>query len=163
MKSTDHINYISIYDKIEVEDALFSRIEAIKKTLTIVTELNKWNFAYAEGKWTIKEVVQHCIDCERIFSFRAQHIAREDNQNLNFFDQNEYAIKSNANAREVKDLIEEWDHLMKSTHYQFLSYSDGTLTRIGKIGDYEYSVEQLGFVIAGHAIHHMNIINERYI
>lgn len=163
MKSTNHVNYISIYDHIEVEDALFSRIEAIKKTLTIVTELDKWDYAYADGKWTIREVVQHCIDCERIFSYRAQHVAREDSQNLNFFNQDEYVIKSNASSREIKELIGEWEHLMKSTHYQFLSYDAETLAKIGKIGEYEYSVEDFGFIVAGHAIHHMNIINERYL
>ena len=99
MNTINHDNYTSIYDGIEVVDALQTRIADIKKTLIIVTELDKWDYAYADGKWTIKEMIQHCIDCERIFSYRAQHIAREDSQTLNFFDENAYVLTSNANER----------------------------------------------------------------
>lgn len=163
MSTINHDNYISIYDGIEVEDALQTRISDIKKTLTIVTELDKWDYRYADEKWTVKEVVQHCIDCERIFSYRAQHIAREDQQSLNFFDENEYAKTSNANARKPQDLIKEWTNLMKATYYQFLAFDDDVLSKTGKIGDKEFSVEKIGFVTAGHSIHHLNIINERYL
>ncbi|MBO6212812.1 DinB family protein [Algoriella sp.] len=163
MSTINHDNYISIYDGIEVEDALQTRISDIKKTLTIVTELDKWDYRYADKKWTIKEVVQHCIDCERIFSYRAQHIAREDQQSLNFFNENEYAKTSNANARKPQDLIKEWTNLMKATYYQFLTFDDDVLSKTGKIGDREFSVEKIGFVTAGHSIHHLNIINERYL
>ena len=163
MSAISHDNYISIYDGIEVEDALFNRISDIKKTLTIVTELDKWNYRYADEKWTIKEVIQHCIDCERIFSYRAQHIAREDKQSLNFFDENEYAKTSNANNRKPKELIKEWTNLMKATYYQFLAFDDEVLNRVGNIGDKEFSVEKIGYVMAGHSIHHINIINQRYL
>ncbi|UWX67278.1 DinB family protein [Empedobacter stercoris] len=163
MNTINHDNYINIYDGIEVVDALQTRIADIKKTLTIVTELNKWDYAYAEEKWTIKEMIQHCIDCERIFSYRAQHIAREDAQTLNFFDENAYVLTSNAKSRKPEELIKEWTNLMKATYFQFKSFDDETLNRIGKVGDREFSVEKIGFVMAGHSIHHMNVINERYL
>ncbi|MFV0212382.1 DinB family protein [Empedobacter falsenii] len=163
MTIINHDNYINIYDGIEVVDALQTRIADIKKTLTIVSELDKWDFAYADGKWTIKEVIQHCIDCERIFSFRAQHIAREDSQTLHFFDENAYVSVSNADKRKPEELIKEWTNLMKATYFQFESFDDFTLNKIGKVGDREFSVEKIGYVMAGHAIHHMNVINERYL
>lgn len=163
MTTINHDNYINIYDGIEVVDALQTRIADIKKTLTIVSELDKWDYAYAAEKWTIKEVIQHCIDCERIFSFRAQHIAREDLQTLNFFDENKYALTSKAKNRKPEELIKEWTNLMKATYFQFESFDDETLNKIGTIGDREFSVEKIGFLMAGHAIHHMNVINERYL
>lgn len=163
MNTINHENYTSIYDGIEVVDALQTRIADIKKTLTIVTELDKWDFSYADGKWTIKEMIQHCIDCERIFSYRAQHIAREDSQTLNFFDENAYVLASNAKSRKPEELIKEWTNLMKATYFQFESFDDETLNKIGKVGDREFSVEKIGFVMAGHSIHHMNVINERYL
>ena len=163
MNTINHDNYTSIYDGIEVVDALQTRIADIKKTLIIVTELDKWDYAYAEGKWTIKEMIQHCIDCERIFSYRAQHIAREDSQTLNFFDENAYVLNSNANERKPEELIKEWINLMKATYFQFESFNDETLNKIGKVGDREFSVEKIGYVMAGHSIHHMNVINERYL
>ncbi|WP_334127278.1 DinB family protein, partial [Empedobacter brevis] len=121
------------------------------------------DYAYAEEKWTIKEMIQHCIDCERIFSYRAQHIAREDQQILNFFDENAYVITSNAKDRKPEELIKEWTNLMKATYFQFESFSNETLHKIGKVGDREFSVEKIGYVMAGHSIHHMNVINERYL
>ncbi|MGV0847815.1 DinB family protein [Empedobacter falsenii] len=163
MNTINHDNYTSIYDGIEVVDALQTRIADIKKTLIIVTELDKWDYAYAEGKWTIKEMIQHCIDCERIFSYRAQHIAREDSQTLSFFDENAYVLTSNANERKPEELIKEWINLMKATYFQFESFNDETLNKIGKVGDREFSVEKIGYVMAGHSIHHMNVINERYL
>ena len=163
MNTINHDNYTSIYDGIEVVDALQTRIADIKKTLIIVTELDKWDYAYAEGKWTIKEMIQHCIDCERIFSYRAQHIAREDSQTLSFFDENAYVLTSNANERKPEELIKEWINLMKATYFQFESFNDETLNKIGKVGDREFSVEKIGYVMAGHSIHHMTVINERYL
>jgi aminopeptidase C len=163
MANRNHEMYTAIYDGIEVVDALQTRITDIKTTLKIVTELNKWDYRYAEGKWSIKELVQHCIDCERIFSYRALHIARKDPQSLNFFDENEYVKYSNASDRSPEDLIKEWISLMTTSYLQFAAYNDNVLNTTGKIGDTDYSVEHIGYVLAGHSIHHMNIINERYL
>jgi len=163
MTNSNHSNYISMYNGIEVIDALETRISAIKKTLTIVSELDKWEHRYAEGKWTIKEIVQHCIDCERIFSFRALHIAREDQQILSFFDENLYVETSQANDRQPEELIQELISLMKVTYYQFTAFHDNVLYKKGHIEQHEISVEEIGYIIAGHSIHHMNIINERYL
>lgn len=82
---------------------------------------------------------------------------------MNFFDENAYVLTSNANERKPEELIKEWTNLMKSTYFQFESFNDETLNKIAKVGDQEFSVEKIGYVMAGHSIHHMNVINERYL
>ncbi len=66
-------------------------------------------------------------------------------------------------SRKPEELIKEWTNLMKATYFQFESFNDETLNKIGKVGNREYSVEKIGYVMAGHSIHHMNVINERYL
>lgn len=160
---TNHTLYKEYYDKVDVKDALFSRITEIKQTLSIVTKLDKWEHRYQENKWTVKDIVQHCIDCERIFSFRALHIARQDSQQLFSFDENDYADKARANDRKVEDLFKEWMHLMNATYYQFEKLSNEELNRNGLVESTPYTLEDIGYVIAGHSIHHINVIKERYL
>jgi hypothetical protein len=128
---------------------------------SISEELSKKK--YAEDKWTIKEVLQHVIDAERVFSYRALCFARKEQNILPSFDENNYALHSNANAREWNNLIEEFASLRKSTGYLFNSFSDDALNTIGKASNYTISVAALGFVTVGHANHHIRIIQERYI
>lgn len=160
---TNQAIYKEYYDKVDVKDALYSRINEIKQTLSIVTEVDKWAYRYQEGKWTIKDMIQHCIDCERIFSYRALHIARQDPQALFLFDENSYANLARANDRKAEDLYKEWMHLMNATFYQFEKLSNDELKRVSNIGGNSYSLEDIGYTIAGHSIHHINVIKERYL
>lgn len=159
----NHNDYISSYDGITVNDALEIRIEEIKKTLKLVTDLNKWDYRYAEGKWNIKEVVQHCIDCERIFSNRALHIARNDQNTLFTFDENEYVTTLNSDQINPEILVKEWLHLMNATYFQFEGFYKETFNKKRFIGENELSVKKIGYIIAGHSIHHINVIKERYL
>lgn len=159
----NHNDYISSYDGITVHDALEIRIEEINKTLKLVDNLNKWDYRYAEGKWSIKEVLQHCIDCERIFSARALHIARNDQNIIHTFDQNAYVEVLNIDFLEPMKLKKEWMHLMNATMFQFDNFSPKTLDKTAFIGEQEYSVKKIGYIIAGHSIHHINVIKERYL
>lgn len=118
---------------------------------------------YAEGKWTIKEVLQHIIDAERIFAYRALAFARRDTNVLPSFDENEYAVNSNANDRSWLDLVDEFSSVRKSTMSLYNSFSSDAMNAIGKASDYTIGVSTLGFVIAGHVNHHIRIIQERYI
>ena len=118
---------------------------------------------YAEGKWTIKEVLQHVIDAERIFGYRALCFARKEKNTLPSFDENEYALNSNANDRDWHALAAEFSSVRKSTEYLFNSFSREALNAIGKASDYTMGVSTLGFVIVGHVNHHIRIIQERYI
>ncbi|MDE3184520.1 MAG: DinB family protein [Bacteroidota bacterium] len=123
---------------------------------------DKWLYKYAENKWTIKEVLQHITDTERIFSFRALVFARKDPNTFPSFNENEYAKNSNANDRNPADLIEEFLAVRKSTQLLFESFSDEQLNAIGKASSYEMSVKAVGYMIAGHFTHHLKILKERY-
>lgn len=159
----NHNDYIVSYDGITVHDALELRIEEIKKTLTTVTDLEKWDYRYADGKWSIKEVVQHCIDCERIFSERALKIARNDGNSLQSFDQNKYVELLNYDSLNPEILVKEWLYLMNATTFQFEGFDSKTLAKSAIIDENEYTIKKIGYIIAGHSIHHINIIKERYL
>ncbi len=118
---------------------------------------------YAEGKWTIKEVLQHLIDAERVFSYRAMCFARKEQHILPSFDENGYAVNSNANNRDWNELIKEFSATRKSTEYLFNSFTDEALNTVGKASDYTITVAAVGFVTVGHVNHHIRIIQERYI
>lgn len=159
----NHNDYISSYDGINVVDALEIRIEEVRKTMELVTNLNKWDYKYEKHKWSIKEVIQHCIDCERIFSFRALHIAREDKNILHFFDENKYVQNLDLEMIDPKKIQKEWLHLMNATLMQFEGFNNQTLSKTGLVEDQSYTIKKLGYMIAGHSIHHINVIKERYL
>lgn len=163
MINYNHNNYISSYDGITVNDALEIRIEEIKKTMNLVSNLNKWDHRYAEGKWTIKEVIQHCIDCERIFSTRALYIARNETNPLYSFDQDQYVKELKIDSIKPENLIKEWLHLMNATMFQFENFDQEILAKSGWIGESELTIKKIGYIIAGHSIHHINVIKERYL
>lgn len=118
---------------------------------------------YAEGKWTIKEVLQHIIDAERVFSYRAMCFARKEQSILHPFDENSYTINSNANNRDWNEMIEEFTATRKSTEFLFNSFTDDALNTVGKASNYTITVAALGFITVGHVEHHIRIIQERYI
>jgi uncharacterized damage-inducible protein DinB len=120
-------------------------------------------YKYAEGKWSIKEVLQHVIDAERIFAYRSLTFARKDNNTLPSFDEKNYAANSNGNTRAWHELVEEFKALRKSTELLFNSFTKENLNAIGKASDYTITVLALGYIIVGHVAHHINIIRERYI
>ncbi len=117
---------------------------------------------YAPGKWTVKDMIQHIIDAERIFSYRALRFARHDKTPLPSFEENEYAVTAQASDRELNDLLDEFYVVRDSTILLFKSFTDEMLMREGTMASGNISVLGLGFVIAGHAIHHAGILKERY-
>lgn len=123
----------------------------------------KQDFAYAEGKWTIKELIQHIIDTERIFCYRALCFARNDQTSLPGFDQDIFVDNANSNDRDYNDLLDEMDVLRKSTIQLYKSFSDEALLRIGIGSGNKMSVRALGFIFSGHQMHHLNVVKERYL
>ena len=123
---------------------------------------DKHDFSYAEGKWTLKELIQHIIDTERIFCYRALCFARNDKTELPGFDQDIFVDNDNANQRNYYDLLDEMETLRKSTIQLFKSFSDQALLRIGVASGNSISVRALGFLFSGHQLHHLNIVKERY-
>lgn len=129
-------------------------------------DLEKYNAIgdkiYAPGKWSIKDILQHCIDTERIMSYRALCFARHEDNVLPGFDEGLYAKNTNLKNRTIESLIEEFSVLRKSTIFLFSYMDDVMLLRNGTANGMRISPLSLGFVIIGHAKHHENIIKERY-
>ena len=124
--------------------------------------VEKINYAYAPEKWTIRQMFQHVIDTERIFAYRALVIARNEMQAISGFDENEYAKNATAVHRNWEDMLTEWRLVRQSTNLLFASFTDEQLQRVGSANDQRISVNALGFIIFGHALHHLHILKERY-
>ncbi len=118
---------------------------------------------YAEGKWTIKEIIAHLIDTERIFSYRALRFARFDRQELAGYDQNEYVKMANANLRDINDLMQDFTIVRASSIQLFRTFNQAMLMNIGKANGNEISVRALIYFTVGHEIHHRNIILSKYL
>ncbi len=123
----------------------------------------KWEHRYAPGKWTIKEILLHIIDDERIYAYRALRFARNDTTELPGFDQDPYALHSKANERSIESLIEEYIAVRGSTLALFQHLPDDAWTRGGKANNHYVTVRALIYHLAGHELHHLNISNERYL
>ncbi|QTD37782.1 DinB family protein [Polaribacter batillariae] len=123
----------------------------------------KHPFSYAEGKWTLKELIQHIIDTERIFCYRALCFARNDATSLLGFDQDVFVKYGNANQLDYFDLLDEMAILRKSTIQLYKNFSKEALLRKGIASGNEISVRALGYLFSGHQLHHFNIIKERYL
>ena len=125
--------------------------------------MDKFDYRYAEGKWTIKELLQHLIDTERIFAYRALRFARNDKTELPGFDENQYIDSTNATKRSIQDLLTELAVVRQATLSLFKSFSDEELLRSGIASNNPMSVRALGIVIIGHQNHHQRIFEERYL
>ena len=124
---------------------------------------DKHDYAYAKGKWTLKEVFQHVIDTERILSYRALCFARKEQQSRPGFEENDYAANSRAATRNWNDMIEEYTMVRKATEMLYKTFDDETLQNEGIANKNPMYVLALGFIISGHCQHHLNIIRERYL
>lgn len=125
--------------------------------------VEKHEFRYAEGKWTIKDIVLHLIDAERIFTYRALRIARKDQTPLPGFEENDYVETAFANSRTMEDLIEEFATVRQATVSLFKTFSVEQLTQMGTASEKPVSVRAIGFITLGHQKHHVNVILERYL
>jgi uncharacterized damage-inducible protein DinB len=120
------------------------------------------NFRYAPDKWTVKEVLGHVTDSERIFAYRALRIARGDQTPLSGFEQDDYVRTGGFGERSLADLAEEFGHVRSATVALFRPLGDDAWTRRGTANKNEVSVRALAFIIAGHELHHRAILTERY-
>jgi uncharacterized damage-inducible protein DinB len=123
----------------------------------------KWDYSYEEGKWTIKEILVHLIDAERIFANRALRIARHDRTPLPGFDQNEYAPYMEANERTIDSILEEYEAVRRSTITLFKNFNEKMWYRHGLASGTSVTTLALAYMIAGHEVHHFMVINERYL
>jgi uncharacterized damage-inducible protein DinB len=123
----------------------------------------KADYAYAQGKWTIKELLQHIIDAERIFAYRALRFARKDSTPLSSFDENAYSQHSHAAERTLQSLKDEFNAVRASTDMLLSSFNEDQLNASGTASDKHITVNALAFIIYGHLLHHKTIIEERYL
>lgn len=154
--------YVKLVEHPDIIQAL--RISGYR-TLELIHSVpeDKTDFRYADGKWSIREVLGHMMDAERIFGYRALRFARNDRTPLPGFDEQAYAPHLNVSSRSLAQLGEEMQHLRTSTVDLFQSFSEEMLTRKGIASNNELSVGALGIIIAGHETHHCKIIRERYL
>lgn len=124
---------------------------------------SKRGYRYAEGKWTIQEVLQHIIDAERVFTYRALRFARKDSTPLHGFDENLYAANAKADTRQWDDLMEEFIHTRKSSEFFFCSLDEDQLEANGISSGSPIYVRALGYIVIGHPLHHRNVLKERYL
>ena len=153
ISKADHDDLIGILEK--SRDTVLAFLHTIP--------LDKWEYRYQEDKWTIKEVMVHQLDAERIFTYRALRFSRNDRTPLAGFDENEYIPESNTSDRSVQSIIDEYIALRQSTIQFFKNINTEMSLRTGIANGKEISVRALGYIIPGHEMHHINVIRERYL
>lgn len=153
--------YINLVADIDLLDAIQQSLDEIGRF-----PLDKWKAlgdqVYAPGKWTLKDLLQHIIDTERIFTYRALRFARNDSTILPGFEEDDFANAAQANGRSLDDLLAELTTMRQSSLQLFASFTDEMLQQTGKSFRSEISVLAIGFTLVGHQIHHLNILAERY-
>lgn len=154
--------YLGLVPKGNFEEELQHSTEQVVKFFAAVPP-HLEDYAYAEGKWSIKEVLQHIIDVERIFAYRALRFARKETASLPGFDVDDYGVVAEATRRSLAELIEEYRVTRQSTLLLFRSFTPEMLLRKGIASGDVISVRAAGFKLIGHDIHHCQIIKERYL
>jgi hypothetical protein len=153
--------YMNLCDDVEVMNALQISLGELE-----YAPIKEWekigDKVYAPGKWTIKDLLQHIIDCERVFSYRALAFARGE-KSVQSFDEDNYAILAKANERSLASLMEEALTLRRSSIQLFASFTEETLCRSGQGFTGLFSVRDIGFILAGHQRWHFKVIAERYL
>lgn len=165
-KKEEHPEYYNYYvDLVKQEDVVNALTETKKTSLDFIKNIpiELANYAYADGKWTTKQVLIHCIDTERIMATRALRFARGDSQKSTSFDENLYAANSHADLRSLKDIEEEFEAVRNATIALFRSFSFETIMAVGTSPSGIVTVNSIGYMICGHTQHHLNIIKERYL
>ncbi|GCC50926.1 DinB family protein [Chryseotalea sanaruensis] len=143
-------------------DALQKSQQLLQELLTSIPE-TKGEFRYDKGKWSIKELLCHMMDTERIFCYRALRFSRNDSTELHGFDENTYAPEANAHGRSIAQLAREVHNLRIVTLDLFRNLTPEMLNRIGKANNTQISVVALGYIVAGHETHHRIVLQERYL
>jgi len=154
-------HYISLTHAFKFEDTLD---KSTLYTLDIFNKISreKAGFSYQEGKWTIKQLISHVIDTERIMSYRALRYSRKDQTKLSEFNDEFYASNAGSENRSLKSLIEEFVILRKSTSQLFENFTTEMLTYYGPEEQKGLTIEKIGRMVAGHSMHHCTILVKRY-
>lgn len=158
--------YYCTYTDLVTEDepftALVSQPAELRSALANVPE-EKGTYAYAKGKWTIKEFISHLIDAERIFAYRILRISRGDKTPIEGFEQDDYIATSNANERTLADLLDEFELVRKSNVLMLRAMENDAWTRSGIASEKPVSTRALVAIAIGHLRHHLNVLRAKYL
>ena len=154
--------YIGKVPDRDIFDLLSQQIKTVQDVFKNISE-EKSLFGYAQGKWTIKQLLGHVNDVERIFAYRALRFSRNDKTALPGFEQDEFINQSNFNNVKLSDLVDEFVKMRESNIAMFKNFSEEMWTRRGTASKNEMSTRAVPYVLFGHAQHHLDILKERYL
>ena len=154
--------YISLVQGDDVVRSLEQQIAGTVELLSALTE-SQGEHRYAPDKWSIKQVIGHLSDGERVFSYRAMRIARADRTPLASFEQNDYVANGPFERCRLADLVDEFASIRRATVHLFRQLDEAAWTRRGTASDKEVSVRALAYIIAGHELHHRAVLKEKYL
>ncbi|NJM93411.1 MAG: DinB family protein [Cytophagales bacterium] len=159
---TFYQRYVQLLDSTNIGEELYNSIDIALTTLGNL-KAAQVNYRYAEGKWTIGQVLAHLIETEWIMGYRALWISRQEGPELPGFDENLFAQQRGEDGRRLVRLVRELVQLRKSSIYLFDGLSVAQLNRTGSMDGKAVSVHQIGLIMAGHLLHHIHVLNERYL
>lgn len=164
-KPSEYAKYYGTYvGYVKGKDFIKHLIDLRASTIKYLSTLSdeQWNHRYEKEKWSVKEVLLHIIDTERIFTYRALRIGRNDKTPLAGFEQNDYVNYYKSDNRTPATIIAEYKAARSATIHLYQNFSKEDLNRIGNASGYDVSVLALGFITVGHEMHHIKILKERY-
>ena len=165
-EANEYFEYYHKYVQMVPEGNLLEQLQKIHgatRNLILSLTEEKLNYRYEPGKWSIKEIMIHLADAERVFAYRALRFARKDPTDLAGFDENTYVPASKAAGRNITDIMREFETVREATIELLKSFDEEMLMRKGTANKREITVRALAYVLAGHELHHVNIIKERYL
>ena len=154
--------YVERVSEEDLNNALVNSLESFKAFASTIPQ-DKFEYRYAENKWKLKEVLLHIADTERVMQYRALRFSRNDKTPLPGFDENDFMKNSNSVNLTFEEIVQDLIHVRNSTISFFKACSDLMLMRNGVANNGNITVRALGFIIAGHQAHHINVINTRYL
>lgn len=157
--------YKSYVNEVKTDNIIKELSDQVISIQAIISEIpeDKENYAYAKGKWTIKEVLGHIIDAERVFGYRAMRFARKDKTALSGFDENLFVANANFKKQTLYALAHEFAIVREANLAMFKNFTEEALNQVGNANGKDVSVRAILFMIAGHATHHLNIIKTKYL
>ncbi len=156
--------YAGYIELVDAEDPIWQLKKNFSETCRFlkILPVNRWDYRYEEGKWNLKEILLHIMDTERIMSTRALRIARGETQSLTGYNHSAYVQNSYANERSILSLFSEYKALRPSTLELFKSIEDQPLGYTGTADNYPFSPRAIAFILAGHELHHLQVLKTRY-
>ena len=156
-----HASYVDLVDEDDILSAMEEQSSATQKLLSSLDEARA-SYRYAEDKWSVKQLIGHIVDAERIIAYRALCVARGDTQSLPGFDENAYVQNASFDEWKLGDLAEQYALVRRSNIVFFKNLQDEAWDRRGTANNYPVSVRGLAYVIVGHERHHLKVLREKY-